>query len=344
MSPLRLAVFSTKPYDRRFLEAANERLADSSGREAAHELGFYEARLTAESVALASGTAAVCVFVNDELNAEVIEALAAGGTRLIALRCAGFNNVDVARAVASGVSVVRVPAYSPHAVAEHAVGLMLALNRQVHRAHARVREGNLALDGLLGFDLHGKTVGVVGTGRIGAIVTRILLGFGSRVLLHDPHPNPALADSATYVTLDQLLAESDVVTLHCPLTPETHHLIDDVTLAKCKSGVMLINTSRGALLDTQAAIESLKVGHLGYLGLDVYEEESDLFFRDLSNQVIRDDVFSRLLTFPNVLVTGHQAFFTKEAMESIAETTLANVTSFERGEPSGNEVTLEMVR
>ena len=236
------------------------------------------------------------------------------------------------------ISVVRVPAYSPYAVAEHTVGLILALDRQVHRAHARVREGNFALNGLLGFDLHGKTVGVVGTGRIGAIVARILNGFGCRVLLNDVWPDPALADAGTYVPFEDLMAESDVITLHCPLTPETNHLIDFESLALTKPGVMLINTSRGALIDTAAAIEALKTGRLGHLGLDVYEEESGLFFRDLSNEVIRDDVFSRLLTFPNVLITGHQAFFTREAMANIAETTLANIAAFERGETSGNEV------
>ena len=222
---------------------------------------------------------------------------------------------------------------------------MLALDRQIHRAHGRVREGNLALDGLLGFDLHGKTVGVIGTGRIGSIVAHILEGFGCRVLLHDVQPNPALEiGGAEYVDIGRLLAESDVITLHCPLTPETQHLINADTLAATEPGVMVVNTSRGALIDTQAAIEALKTGHLGYLGLDVYEEEADLFFQDLSNQVIRDDVFSRLLTFPNVLITGHQAFFTQEAMASIADTTLANVNAFERGDALENEVTPEMVR
>ena len=334
---MRVAVFSTKPYDREFLEAANEQLAESTPG-AQHELGFFEARLTAESAPLATGVPAVCVFVNDDVNADVVRMLGDGGTRLIALRCAGFNNVDIELARRMQISVVRVPAYSPYAVAEHTVGLILALDRQVHRAHARVREGNFALNGLLGFDLHGKTVGVVGTGRIGAIVARILNGFGCRVLLNDVWPDPALADAGTYVPFEDLMAESDVITLHCPLTPETNHLIDFESLALTKPGVMLINTSRGALIDTAAAIDALKTGRLGHLGLDVYEEESGLFFRDLSNEVIRDDVFSRLLTFPNVLITGHQAFFTREAMANIAETTLANIAAFERGEASGNEV------
>ncbi|MDA1035884.1 MAG: 2-hydroxyacid dehydrogenase [Chloroflexi bacterium] len=343
---MRVAIFSTKPYDKRFFEEANQRLADKHGSRAAHELGFFETRLTAESVSLAFGIPAVCAFVNDELDPNVLSMLSAGETKLVALRCAGFNNVNVAVATQKHITLARVPAYSPHAVAEHAIGLILALNRKIHRAYARVREGNFALEGLLGFDLHGRTVGVVGTGRIGAITAEILKGFGCRVLLNDMYPNAALATGgAEYVSMEQVLAQSDVITLHCPLTPETHHLINAETLAATKPGVMIINTSRGALIDAVAAIEALKSGHLGYLGLDVYEEESDLFFRDLSDRVIQDDVFSRLLTFPNVLITGHQAFFTHEAMESIADATLANIRAFERGESLGeNEVTPEMVK
>lgn len=342
---MRIAVFSTKPYDQRFLEAANQRLADQSGPAAAHEIMFYETRLSAESVALAFGIPAVCIFVNDEIDAATLSMLSAGETKLVALRCAGFNNVDVRRAAQFGVKVARVPVYSPHAVAEHTIGLILALDRKLHRAYARVREGNLALDGLLGFDLHGKTVGVIGTGRIGAIVAQILLGFGCRVLCSDDIQNAELAaNGAEYVDGETLLAQADVITLHCPLTPATHHLINAERLAKTKPGVMLINTSRGALIDASAAIDALKSGQLGFLGLDVYEEEADLFYRDLSSQVIQDDVFSRLLTFPNVLITGHQAFFTDEAMTAIAETTLANVTAFARGEALGaNEVTLAML-
>jgi D-lactate dehydrogenase len=342
---MRIAVFSTKPYDQRFFEEANQRLADESGPSAAHEIMFYETRLTAESVALAFGIPVVCVFVNDEIDAPTLSMLSAGETKLVALRCAGFNNVDVRRADQYKIKVARVPAYSPYAVAEHTIGLMLALNRKLHRAHARVREGNFSLDGLLGFDLHGKTVGVIGTGRIGSIVAQILLGFGCRVVCSDDIENADLiAAGAEYTTGEALLAESDIITLHCPLTPVTKHMINAERLAMTKPGVMLINTSRGALIDASAAIDALKTGQLGFLGLDVYEEEADLFFRDLSGQVIQDDVFSQLLTFPNVLITGHQAFFTAEAMTAIAETTLANVTAFANGEALGaNEVTIEML-
>jgi D-lactate dehydrogenase len=332
---MRVGVFSTKKYTRTFLTAANERYG--------HELVFFEPRLTVETAALGRGFPAVCIFVNDHAGADVLKLLRTGGTRLIALRCAGFNNVDLAAVKELGVTVVRVPAYSPYAVAEHTVGLILALNRKIHRAYARVRDGNLALGGLLGFDLHGRTVGVVGTGRIGTIVARILSGFGCDVLACDPVTNEDLAGVVTYVTPQELLGRSDIVTLHCPLTPATHHFIDAAALEQMKEGAMLINTSRGALIDTQAVIAALKSGRLGYLGLDVYEEEADLFFEDLSDQVIRDDVFARLLTFPNVIITGHQAFFTREAMENIAETTLANVSDFEADRPLANEVTIEMM-
>ncbi len=322
---MKIAVFSPKPYDRTFLKAASAPHG--------HQLVFFEPRLTVETAALAAGFPAVCVFVNDCVNAEVLEILHRGGTRLVALRCAGFNNVDLEAAERLGITVARVPAYSPYAVAEHTVGLILTLNRKLHRAYNRVREGNFSLDGLLGFDLHGRTVGVVGTGKIGATLVPIVQGFGCRVLAYDPYPNPEVeARGVEYVPLPQLLAEADIVTLHCPLTPETHHLIDAAALRQMKPGVMLINTSRGALVDTPAVIEALKSGRVGYLGLDVYEEEADLFFEDLSQQLIQDDVFSRLLTFPNVVITGHQAFFTAEALTNIAETTLENVTAFERGE------------
>ena len=332
---MRVGVFSTKKYTRTFLTAANERHG--------HELVFFEPRLTVETAALGRGFPAVCIFVNDRADTDVLKLLRTGGTRLVALRCAGFNNVDLAAAKELGLTVVRVPAYSPHAVAEHTVGLILALNRKIHRAYARVRDGNLALDGLLGFDLHGRTVGVVGTGRIGAIVARILSGFGCRILACDPVANEDLEGVVTYVTPQELLGRSDIVTLHCPLTPATHRFIDAAALEQMKEGAMLINTSRGALIDTQAVIAALKSGRLGYLGLDVYEEEADLFFEDLSDQVIRDDVFARLLTFPNVIITGHQAFFTREAMDNIAETTLANVSDFEADRPLANEVTIEMM-
>jgi D-lactate dehydrogenase len=328
---MKIAVFSTKSYDRTFLEAANRRFG--------HELAFFEPRLTRETVLLAAGFAGVCVFVNDELNAAVLTTLAGQGTRLIALRSAGFNHVDMVAARASGLTVVRVPAYSPFAVAEHTVGLILTLNRKIHRAYARVREGNFALDGLLGFDLHGRTAGIVGTGQIGTVVARVLNGFGCRLLGHDPFPNRRCEEfGVRYVSMAELLAAADIITLHCPLTPDTHHLIDARALSQMKRGVMLINTGRGALIDTQSVIDSLKSGRVGYLGLDVYEEEADLFFENLSDQVIQDDVFARLLTFPNVIITSHQGFFTEEAMGNIAETTLANITAFERGSGTMYEV------
>ncbi|HIQ20478.1 MAG TPA: 2-hydroxyacid dehydrogenase [Planctomycetes bacterium] len=319
---MRVAVFSTKEYDRAFLGRANRRYG--------HELVFFAPHLDMETVVLASGFPAVCPFVHDRLDGPVLERLARSGTRLVALRCAGFNNVDLAAAAGQGLTVARVPAYSPYAVAEHTVGLILALNRKIHRAFARVREGNFALDGLMGFDLHGTTVGIVGTGQIGAVVARIMQGFGCRLLGHDVRQNPECVERGLqYVPLADLLARSDIVTLHCPLTPETYHLINDDALSRMKPGAMLINTSRGAMVDTKAVIRALKSGHLGSLGLDVYEEEADCFFEDLSNQVLQDDVLARLLTFPNVIITGHQAFFTEQAMERIAETTLSNISQFE---------------
>jgi D-lactate dehydrogenase len=319
-----VTIYSTRPHDRDSLTHAN-----AAGR---HRLDFVELRLEAATVGAAAGAAAVCAFVNDRLDAAVLRALHAQGTRLVVLRCAGFNQVDLEAAAALGVAVGRVPEYSPHAVAEHTVALLLTLNRKIHRAYHRVREGNFALEGLLGFDLHGRTVGVVGTGRIGLTFARIMAGFGCRLLAVDPHPDPACeALGARYVPLAELLAASDIVSLHCPLTPQTHHLIDDAALAAIKPGAMLIDTSRGAVVDTRALIAALKDGRLGSLGLDVYEEEGDLFFRDLSDQVLHDDVFARLLTFPNVVVTGHQAFFTEDALAEIARTTMANLDAFEAG-------------
>ncbi|WP_299362711.1 2-hydroxyacid dehydrogenase [uncultured Paracoccus sp.] len=319
---MRIAVFSTQPYDAKFLEQA------SAG---AHDLMFFGARLTPETALLAAGSNAVCAFVNDDLGEKVISVLSDAGVKLIALRSAGFNHVDLLAAEAAGICVARVPAYSPHAVAEHTLALILTLNRKTHRAYNRVREGNFALDGLLGFDLHGKTVGVVGTGQIGEVVVRILTGFGCHVLAHDPNENPACgAMGARYVSLDELFASSDVITLQCPLTPATRHLINATAVARMKRGVMLINTSRGAVVDTRALIDGLKSGAIGSVGLDVYEEEADLFFQDLSGSGIPDDVFARLLTFPNVLITGHQGFFTEEALTAIAETTIANISTFER--------------
>lgn len=327
---MRVAVFSTKRHDREYLSAAND------GR---HELEFLESRLNEETARLAGGAPAVCMFVNDVASRPVLERLSRDGTRLLALRSAGFNHVDLDAAFDLGLTVVRVPAYSPNAVAEFTVGMILALDRKYHRAHNRVREGNFSLEGLLGFDLHTRTVGIIGTGKIGRVVARILEGFGCRVVAYDPYPNEETKGlGVAYMDLGQLLRTADIITLHSPLTPDTHHLIDDESLQMIKPGAMLINTSRGALVDTEAVIEALKDGRIGSLGLDVYEEEGDLFFEDLSNEVIGDDVFSRLLTFPNVLITGHQAFFTHDAVTEIAETTLSNISAFEAGEPSGNEV------
>lgn len=318
---MKVAVFSTKRYDREFLDVAN------AG--AGHELHYLDVHLSAETAALATGAEVVCAFVNDVLDAPTLTNLNAIGVRLVALRSAGFNHVDLAAARTLGLTIARVPAYSPYAVAEHTAALILSLNRKIHRAYARVREGNFALDGLLGFDLRGRTVGIVGTGKIGLEVSRIMTGFGCRVLGHDPEENAAFRDlGGRYVPLSELLAESDIVTLHCPLTPVTRHLIGTEAIEAMQTGVMLINTSRGAVIDTRAVIRGLKSGKIGHLGLDVYEEEADLFFENLSDQMIHDDVFARLLTFPNVLITGHQAFFTVEALTAIAETTIGNISAF----------------
>lgn len=328
---MRIAVFSTKPYDEKYLGLANE----AHG----HELVFFEARLSEETASLACGFEAVCVFVHDDLNAQVLDALHASGIQVVALRCAGFNNVDLRRADELGMTVMRVPAYSPHAVAEHTVALILALNRGICRAYNRVREGNFLLNGLLGFDLHGRTVGIIGTGRIGAVVAGIMKGFGCRLLAHDRRHNPECLDlGVQYVELDVLYQESDIITLHCPLNNESFHMIGTDAVARMKDGVMLINTSRGAVIDTQAVIAGLKSRKIGYLGLDVYEQEDNLFFEDLSNHVIQDDVFERLLTFPNVLVTGHQGYFTHDALMNIAETTLANLSCFGSDQSCGYRV------
>lgn len=333
-----LLVFSTKEYDRVFLTEANKSLG--------FPLKFVEARLAEETVALAAGYPAICIFVNDVADAAVIAGLAKGGTKFIALRCAGFNNVDLHAAEANGICVARVPAYSPHAVSEHAIGLLLTLNRKIHRAHQRVREGNFALNGLLGFDLYGKTAGVVGTGKIGALVARALrAGFGCDVIAYDVREDEELkALGVRYGTLEELFRTSDFITLHCPLMPETYHLINAQTIAQMKDKTLIINTSRGALIDTSAAVEGLKNGKLGGLGLDVYEEEADLFFEDLSNEVIRDDVFARLLTFPNVLITGHQAYFTREALQNIAATTFGNLVDYAAGKCCPNAVFCNRIR
>lgn len=333
---MKTAVFSTRTYDRRFLAAANEAAGSP------HELVFLEPHLDATTAGLAQEAPAVCVFVNDRLGGDTLERLAAGGVRLVALRSAGFNHVDLDAADRLGIAVARVPAYSPEAVAEHTLALILALNRKTHKAYARTREGNFSLEGLLGFTLHGKTVGLIGTGRIGMAAARILRGFGCELLAFDPAPDPAFQEvGGRYVQLRDLLAAADIVSLHCPLTPETRHLIDADAVGRMKRGVMLINTSRGAVVDTRAVIDGLKKGVIGSLGLDVYEEEADLFFEDLSDQVIRDDIFARLLTFPNVLITGHQAFFTAEALQAIAETTIANISSFERAGVPAHPVSAE---
>jgi D-lactate dehydrogenase len=318
---MKVAFFGTHAYDREFFDRFNTR--------AGHHLHYLTPHLNEQTVALAEGHECVCVFVNDVVNEAVITQLAALGVKLIATRSAGFNHIDLDAAKRHGLAVVRVPAYSPFAVAEHTAALILTLNRKTHRAFNRVRESNFSLDGLMGFDLHGKTVGVIGTGKIGRVFARIMQGFGCDVLAHDIAEDAALvAGGVQYLPLPDLLRKSDIVSLHCPLLPSTHYLIRAETIASMKPGAMLINTSRGALVDTRAVIQALKTGHLGALGLDVYEEEADLFFEDQSGQLLQDDVFARLLTFPNVLITGHQAFFTREALQAIAMTTLENITEF----------------
>ncbi|KIG16818.1 D-lactate dehydrogenase [Enhygromyxa salina] len=338
---MRVAIFSSRRYERPFLDDAIAAVPARLRPTVTH----FDTRLSLATAGLAKGYPVVSIFVGDDGSEPTLSALHAGGTRALALRCAGFNHVDLAHAAALGLTVLRVPAYSPYAVAEHTVGLILTLNRKLHRAYNRVREQNFALDGLMGFDMHGRSVGVVGTGRIGQVLCRILAGFGCTVLAADPNPAPACIDmGVTYLPLDDLLRQSDIVSLQCPLTPATHHLINGRTLALMKPGAMLINTSRGGVIDTRALIVALKSGHLGAVGLDVYEEEADLFFNDLSDRVIQDDVFARLMTFPNVLITAHQGFFTRQAMEAIAATTAANITGFSQGSPpTANLVTSELV-
>lgn len=328
---MKIAVFSAKRYDREFLDAAN--VAEG------HVLKYFDVPLELETASLAVGHDAVCIFVNDDASAPVLEALHRGGTRLVALRCTGFNNVDLKAAAQLGIKVVRVVTYSPYSVAEHAVALLLAINRKIHRAYNRTRDSNFALDGLMGFDLHGKTVAVVGTGKIGLVFARIMVGFGCNVIGYDKYPSPAFEALGThYAQPGEIGASADIVSLHCPLTPETYHIINAQTLARAKRGCLLVNTSRGGLIDTEAAIEALKSGQLGGLALDVYEQEADLFFRDLSGTVITDDVFQRLISFPNVIVTGHQAFFTQEAITTISETTLRSATQFAAGEALTDEI------
>jgi len=329
---VKIAFFSTKNYDKASFEAVN------NGK---HELEFFEEQLNSRNAILAEGFEAVCVFVNDKVNSTAIAALEKLNIKAIAFRCAGYNNLNLEVARQSGIRVVRVPAYSPQAVAEHAVALILTLNRKIHKAYNRVRENNFSIENLTGFNLYGKTIGVIGTGLIGKAFCEIMRGFGCRVLAHDIFEQEALIQKGiNYLPLDDVLMQSDILSLHCPLLPETHHLINKNNLTKMKQGAMLINTSRGGLLNTQDVIESLKARHLGYLGIDVYEQEAGIFFRDLSESIIEDDTISRLLTFPNVIITGHQGFFTKEALEQIAVTTLNSLTAIETGQPLNEKVVI----
>ena len=325
---IEIAVYDTKPYDREYLAQAPgaERIA----------WRFHEFRLSAETAPAAKGAHAVCIFVNDQADRACLEILAGLGVKLLALRCAGYNNVDLAAAKSLGLAVVRVPAYSPHAVAEHTVALLLTLNRKIHRAFNRVRELNFSLSGLVGFDLHGKTVGIVGTGKIGRIAAQIFRGFGTEVLACDPFPGPdwAVAHGIRYVDRDALLAASDIISLHVPLLPETRRLLNEQTFARMKPGVFIVNTSRGKLIETTALIAALKSGQIGGVALDVYEEEEGIFFEDLSGRVLHDDELSLLLNFPNVLITAHQAFLTREALSEIARVPTANVLLLESGEAS----------
>lgn len=319
---MKIAFFSTQPYDRQYFDKYNQ----------GHELIYFDVSLQAETAELASGAEAVCVFVNDQVNEAVVGKLKALGIKLLLLRCAGFNNVDIAAAKAAGLTVARVPEYSPYAVAEHTVALILTLNRKTHKAYNRVRDGNFSLVNLLGFDLHGKTVGVIGTGKIGQCFAKNMLGFGCKVIAFDLAPNSELVSAGvTFVSLDELFSSSDIISLHCPLNEKTRHLINAQSIAKMKKGVMIVNTGRGALIDTPAVIEGLKNGHIGNLALDVYEQEDKLFFRDLSADIISDDQIMRLMSFPNVLITAHQAFFTDEALSKIAEVTYQNIEDFTSG-------------
>ncbi|WP_292043417.1 2-hydroxyacid dehydrogenase [Massilia sp. UBA6681] len=328
---MKTAVFSARRYDKTLLARANQ--------DAGHELRFFEDRLTLASASLAEGCEAVCVFVNDSVDAQVLAALARQGTRLVATRSTGYNQIDVAAATQLGIEVVRVTDYSPHSVAEFAVGLLLGVNRKIARASARTRDGNFDLEGLMGFDLHGKTIGVIGTGKIGVIFARIMAGFGCTILGHDPTPSRGFEEAGgSYVAVDELLARSDAVSLHCPLTEATRYIINAHNLARLKRGSILVNTSRGGLVDTEAAIAALKSGQLGGLAIDVYEQEANLFFQDLSSTIICDDVIQRLVSFPNVIVTGHQAFFTVEAIGQIMQTTIDSISAFERGEALVNRV------
>lgn len=330
---MKVAVFSAKSYDRQFFDEAN--------KEFGHELVYFEPKISAETAQLASGFSAVCGFVHDPIGESAIQKLAGLGIKLIALRCAGFNNVDLEAAGRYQVRVVRVPAYSPHAVAEHTLALILTLNRKLHRSYLRVREGNFSLDGLLGFDLYGKTAGIIGTGKIGRIVAMTLHAMGCNVLVYDLVRDPELEKRGiSYTSLRDLYQQSDLISLHCPLNDKTHHLIGDEALSIMKENVMIINTSRGAVIDAKAAIKALKTRKIGYLGIDVYEEEEDVFYEDLSGRFIADDTLARLLTFNNVMITSHQGFFTREALSNIANITLKNITDIEKSGKSENEVVI----
>lgn len=322
---MKIAFFSTKPYDKTFFNKYNETYG--------FELEFWETHLGPHIVnAISEGTEVVCVFVNDKLTAEVIDIMAAKGVKVIALRCAGFNNVHLETAKKHGIRICRVPAYSPEAVAEHAVAMLLTLNRKTHKAYNRVREQNFSLNGLLGFNLHGRTVGIIGTGKIGKAFIKIMLGFGCKILAYDIFEDDTLkAEGIQYLPFSEVLAQSDIISLHCPLSPENHYLINESTIAKMKKGVTLINTSRGGLINTHDVIQALKSGHIAYLGIDVYEQEEKLFFKDLSGSIIENDEIQRLMSFSNVLVTGHQAFFTEEALSQIASITLDSVNHLIKG-------------
>lgn len=334
---MNIVFFSTKQYEKDVFYEKNQFFN--------HKITFLETRLTESSVKLAEGYEGICVFVNDVVNASVLISLKKFGIKLVALRCAGFNNVDLEAANNLGIMVVRVPEYSPYSVAEHTMGLILTLNRKFHRAFNRVREGNFSLDGLLGFDLFGKTLGIIGTGKIGISFAKIASGFGFNLIAYDKFQNiESESIGIKYVEINEIFSNSDIISLHCPLTPETKHIINNESIAKMKKGVMIINTSRGALVDTADVISGLKSGKIGYLGLDVYEEEADLFFEDLSDQIIQDDAFTRLLAFPNVIITGHQAFFTSNALENITIATLENIKEFEDKGTSINIVGTEKLR
>ncbi|WP_406610957.1 2-hydroxyacid dehydrogenase [Agarivorans sp. JK6] len=333
---MKISFFSAKRYDREHFDAQNTSSAFS--------IEYFDTALSAKTARLAHGADAVCAFVNDDLSAATLEALAEHGIQLILLRCAGFNNVDLAKAEQLGITVSRVPAYSPEAVAEHAIALMMTLNRRIHKAYQRTRDANFSLEGLTGMNIFGKTAGVIGTGKIGLATARILKGFGCRVIAFDPYPNDAAKElGIEYVSMAELLAQSNIITLHCPLTPENTYLIGKSAFSQMKKGTLLINTSRGKLVDSTACIEALKDGTLGGLALDVYEHEKELFFEDLSAEVILDDVFRRLSACHNVIFTGHQAFLTQEALQSIADTTLLNANAFSQGQRNGNEVTAEVI-